>query len=306
MDGKEMQLKTRFAPTPSGLLHKGNLFSLILTWLVARKNQGTILLRIDDIDRQRVRKEYLTDIFEVINWLGIDYDEGPSGVDDFERNFSQLKRLELYHQAISHLESQPNVTFRCQCSRSQILKMAEDGNYPGTCLNKTIMDNIDTSLRIVTPSPLSIKFEDAIRDAIKIKVSERMRHFILRKKDGAPSYQLSSVIDDQYFGINTIVRGDDLIYSSAAQLFLSRYLKTNTLADATFYHHPLVTNGSSKLSKSQGDSHLVGANRNAHGREQLIKEFCLWMGYTEEVGTLKELFSQFEFVHLKQLRQTTD
>ncbi len=305
MDGEKKQLKTRFAPTPSGYLHKGNLFSFVLTWLLARKSHGSILLRIDDIDHQRVREDYLADIFNIIDWLGLDYDEGPFGVGDFEKNFSQLTRLDLYEEALANLEDQPDLTFYCECSRSQIIKISSDGNYPGTCVPKRLGPDRQHSLRIVTPDEASVEFKDTIRGNIKIDISKNMRHFILRKKDGYPSYQLTSVVDDQNFGINTIVRGGDLLDSSVAQMFLANFLNNSSLRQANFYHHPLLTKGTTKLSKSQGDSYLSVDERSPKNLERLIKDFCYWMHYRIQVTTLKELYDLFEMVHLKQLRQTS-
>ena len=104
--------KTRLAPTPSGYLHRGNLFSFALTWLLARKDGLQILLRIDDMDRARFRPEYLEDIFRSLDSLGINYDEGPSGPDDFHSRWSQMHRRELYDYALSQMR-QDQLLFAC-------------------------------------------------------------------------------------------------------------------------------------------------------------------------------------------------
>lgn len=304
MDGKEKQLKTRFAPTPSGFLHKGNLFSFILTWLIARKCEGSILLRIDDIDHQRIRDHYLADIFSNLEWLGLEYDEGPAGIEDFKKNFSQKTRMDLYHEAIKDIEDQRGITFNCECSRSQIAMISPNGNYPGTCVTKNL-GATQNALRIITSEQADIKFEDSIQGQVNINISDRMNHFVLRKKDGSPSYQLTSVIDDNYFNVNTIVRGNDLLYSSGAQIYLAKHLRKSTIPTTNFYHHPLISNGQSKLSKSQGDSYSDAASRSPKRREKLFRDFGEWIGLTTEIATLQDLLGQFNMAHLKQLRQTT-
>ena len=97
------QFKTRIAPTPSGLLHEGNGTSFILTYALARAHQGQVVLRIDDLDAERMRLEYLDDIFRTLDWLGIDWDEGPSSVADFQLNWSQHHRLDLYQNILEKL-----------------------------------------------------------------------------------------------------------------------------------------------------------------------------------------------------------
>ena len=95
-----MTLRTRIAPTPSGFLHAGNGISFILTYVIARAFEGQILLRIDDLDAERMRPEYVEDIFKTLDWLGLEYDEGPTSPDDFYQNFSQHKRLDIYNHLI--------------------------------------------------------------------------------------------------------------------------------------------------------------------------------------------------------------
>ncbi|MEQ8535610.1 MAG: glutamate--tRNA ligase family protein, partial [Imperialibacter sp.] len=95
---------TRFAPTPSGFLHIGNIYSFLITWLLARKNNGQILLRIDDLDQERVRPEYVENIFRTLEWFGLDWDLGPSSVEQFEKEYSQLRRMEWYEAALQKLE----------------------------------------------------------------------------------------------------------------------------------------------------------------------------------------------------------
>ena len=299
MDGKEKQLRTRFTPTPSGYLHQGNLFSFILTWLIARKSKGAILLRIDDIDQSRVREQYIADIFKALNWLGLDYDEGPSGVEDFLKNFSQLTRLERYQQALSK-DRLSKKSFYCKCSRKAILTLSKDGGYPGTCMSANVVSN-DSALRIITDEQ-SLVIKNLIDKDSSRPLPSNMRHFVIRKKDGFPSYQLTSVIDDDFYQINTIVRGADLLDSSYAQLYLSRLIGLGHFDQTKFLHHPLIKNNDIKLSKSQGN--MFVPSKTADSRERLFIDFSKWIGFQEKASTLDDLLALFEVDHLKQLRQT--
>src|SRR5579872_4577988 len=112
--------KTRIAPTPSGFLHVGNILSFSLTAAMARDNGASILLRIDDLDRERANPEYVEDIFETLHFLDIPWDEGPAAATDFERHYSQLYRMALYEKALARLKA-ANAVFACACSRAQLL-----------------------------------------------------------------------------------------------------------------------------------------------------------------------------------------
>ncbi|MEL7147328.1 MAG: glutamate--tRNA ligase family protein [Bacteroidota bacterium] len=146
-------LRTRLAPTPSGLLHPGNGLSFIITWAIARSQGGKIVLRIDDLDKERYRPNYVADIFRTLEWLGIDYDEGPTSVADFEQNWSQHQRLDHYHQALIQLKEADHL-FPCQWSRKQIQALSTDGRYPYHQRPQDLSFNDpQTAWRVVAPHP---------------------------------------------------------------------------------------------------------------------------------------------------------
>ena len=307
MDGKKDQIKTRIAPTPSGYLHKGNLFSFILTWLIARKNKGTILLRIDDLDHERARRSYIENIFRTLDWLEIDYDSGPNSIDDFTSNYSQIKRLDLYHESLRKIKSNPDLVFSCSCSRKQIAEVSENGLYPGTCINKKLVEAPGLAVRVNTTGDTVVRFQDQIMGNREINVHDTMPYFVVQKKDGIPAYQVASITDDSYFGVNAVIRGSDLLYSTAAQLFLSETINQSTFPGSLFFHHPLVTENSQKMSKSQGAAPaFTGDNYNDRQRVKFFHEFCQWMGYSIGLDTLSELLTYFQMDHLKQLRRASD
>src|SRR5580692_4653347 len=127
--------KTRIAPTPSGFLHLGNVLSFAITAAIATKTGAKILLRIDDLDRDRVNKQYVQDIFDTLNFLEIPWDEGPRNYNEYESEYSQLHRMELYQAALQQLKNSGQV-FACTCSRADVRRNNADDIYPGTCRNK--------------------------------------------------------------------------------------------------------------------------------------------------------------------------
>lgn len=240
--------KTRLAPTPSGYLHLGNVLSFAITAYLAEKNNAKILLRIDDIDRARVRPEYVQDIFDTLNYLAIPWHEGPKDAADFEQNYSQVHRMHLYNYALDQLKSNDKI-YACSCSRSNM----ETCN----CLSKNIpLDAKDVCWRLITDKQADIYVKD-ISGVVNegFILPDEVRNFIVRKKDGFPAYQLTSVVDDLFYAVNLVVRGQDLWPSTLAQGALAAALGSEDFASIGFYHHPLI-NGvdGQKLSKSAGST----------------------------------------------------
>jgi glutamyl/glutaminyl-tRNA synthetase len=240
--------KTRIAPTPSGYLHLGNVLSFALTAALARKAGAKILLRIDDLDQQRVSLDYVQDIFDTLNFLSIPWDEGPRDVEDYKANWSQLHRMGLYKYALDQLEDQREL-FACQCSRSQL----QVSGYPGACRNRSIpLDTPNIAWRLYTDEK-ELVIKTLNTGIIKAKLPDTMKDFVVKKKDDHPAYQLASVIDDIHFGIDLVVRGEDLYPSTIAQHYLADVLGVPDFQNITFHHHALLMeDGDKKLSKSAG------------------------------------------------------
>jgi glutamyl/glutaminyl-tRNA synthetase len=263
--------KTRFAPTPSGFLHAGNAISFIVTYTLARHFGGKILLRIDDLDTDRMRIDCIEDIFRTLDWLGLDYDEGASGVEDFQKNYSQHTRLDLYFDALKKIAnlSTPSVPidsgfrsrsilYACRCSRKDIREQSLDGLYPKICLDKNIpFDETEVTWRMNVPHNTMVKFKEFQQAEQDIALAKTVGDFVVRQKNGRPAYQLASVVDDDYFGVNFIVRGEDLLSSTASQVFVSQHITHSNFLKNTFLHHPLLTDSEGeKLSKSKGAGSL--------------------------------------------------
>jgi glutamyl-tRNA synthetase len=273
-------IKSRIAPTPSGFLHIGNAFSFVLTWLITRKNNGILQLRIDDIDTTRARNEYIGDIFSQLEWLGIDYDEGATSTTDFLKNYSQIHHLSRYNALINELWAK-KMLYPCDCSRKQIALNSDNGQYARTCFEKSVTDFIsfhNHNLRLITPSSFT-EIND-INGKIKVNLYDTMRDFVVRRKAekqgdiGLPAYQIVSLSDDITNGINWIVRGEDLLHSTAAQIFLAQSLGLITFKDVIFYHHPIV--------RSQGLT-----------SQAIYRIFSEWLALPP-CETLTELLQHFE------------
>lgn len=260
---------TRIAPTPSGYLHLGNAFSFLLTQKLAQRHSGKILLRIDDSDSERKRPEYIRDIFDSLNLLNIEWQEGPRNAADFEKNWSQRNRLSLYEKAIGKLIAEKKV-FACSCSRKQLQE--NGGRYPGTCAHKNIpLDTPDTALRVHVPDEAIVFFHDEHLGEQEINLGETTGSFIIRRRDGIPAYQLISLVDDIYFGVDYIVRGTDLLHSTASQLFLAGKIGKNNFSKTQFYHHLLLPDEhGQKLSKSEGALSLKAMREAGQTREDIL------------------------------------
>ena len=256
-----MAMRTRIAPTPSGFLHLGNIYSFRLTSMLARERGASVLLRIDDLDRDRVEERYVRDIFETLGFLGITYAEGPGDYDQYVHAWSQIHRMSMYRAALDGLRVSAPV-FACTCSRTEIARASADGGYPGTCRDKGLsLDTEGVSWRLRT--------DDGVEAVGGLDAT--VRDFIIRKKDGMPAYQLTSLIDDLYFAIDLIVRGEDLRASTEAQIFLSHFVPGGeAFRRATIIHHPLLPDSEGrKLSKSAGDTSINWLRGQGYSAEEI-------------------------------------
>ena len=249
-----MNFASRIAPTPSGFLHIGNVYSFLLTRAVVRKHDGKLLLRIDDLDSVRVQHAYVNDIFETLQFMGIHYDAGPKNATDFFDNYSQQLRLLQYDKLLLQLIN-TGLVYACTCSRKAYATSSISGD---PCLHKKLsLDTPNAAWRIHTPPNSLIQFDDEYLGPVGLDLHKSMPDFIIKRKDGIPSYQVASLCDDISYNINFIVRGHDLLTSSAAQLYLARLIDNPLFLNTTFYHHPLIKNNNDKkLSKSAGSQSI--------------------------------------------------
>ena len=298
-------LYTRFAPTPSGFLHMGNGISFITTWAIARAFNGKILLRIDDLDADRMRPEYVEDIFMTLDWLGLDYNSGPTSSVDFNKNYSQHRRLDLYFEGLKRLQ-ETGLLYECNCSRRDIQQNSINGLYPNTCRNNSVkpsqIHQKDTAWRVKVEKDTFVDFNEWHNEINPIRLDAEMGDFIVLQKNGLPAYQLASLMDDAYFNINFIVRGQDLLHSTAAQMHLAQTMRNESFPKTTFFHHSLVKNTEGgKLSKSKNAEALSEWRKNNLSSLPLFKKAAEWLNLDFELIEKKE-----DLINLIQQNYTFD
>ena len=226
---------TRIAPTPSGYLHIGNVYSFLITWLIARQRQGTLSLRIDDLDELRLKTPYVEDIFETLQFMQIDYDAGPKNIEAFFACHSQQFRLNNYHRLLSKLTA-TGLVYACTCSRKTLQALSNEGRYHEECRQKKLpLDTPGAAWRLHVPAGTIINFTDEYKGAQVIDLAATMGDFIIKRKDGIPAYQVASLADDNFYHVNFIVRGDDLLISTAAQLYLASIANDRAFAQTHFF-----------------------------------------------------------------------
>lgn len=288
-----MKIKTRFAPSPTGYLHVGGARTALYSWLYARHFGGEFVLRIEDTDLERSTQEAIDAIMDGMNWLDLGWDEGP---------YYQTKRFDRYNEVIDQMLKE-GTAYRCYCSKERLAKLREEQiannekpRYDGCCLHNQDKHSPDEPhvVRFKNPKEGSVVFNDAIRGPIEIANSE-LDDLIIRRTDGAPTYNFCVVIDDWDMEITHVIRGEDHINNTPRQINILKALG----APVPEYAHVSMILGDDgqKLSKRHGavsvmqyrdDGYLPDALLNylvrlgwAHGdqeifsRDEMIKYFTL-------------------------------
>jgi len=276
------------APTPSGYLHLGNAVNFVLTWVLTRRAGGTLHLRIDDLDRQRLRPAYLDNIFRTIEWLGLDYDHGPTGPDDFERHYSQRHHLSEYQHLLDELRHVPGLLYACRCSRTDIQRAGGRHDDAGCQAHALPLDAPETAWRAHVPAEIVVTFPDLWQPEPAVPLATEMGDFVVRKKDGAAAYQIASIVDDVRLGTTLIVRGLDLLPSTAAQLWLAAQAASAApFQQVQFAHHALLPGpDGAKLSKSTQASTQRGIIEEARSPQVVYAVAAQLLGLPAEVGEL--------------------
>ncbi len=263
--------RTRLAPTPSGFLHAGNAVNLVIAHTLARAAGARLRLRIDDLDAERVRPAYVADVFRSLRWLGITWDDGPVSPEEHAADFSQLLRLPRYHALIARLRAclsgrrAGGHLYACTCSRSRLARAActcRSAGHP--------FDAPDTAWRLHVPQGTIIHVPVLAGAPVTVDLAEAMGDPVLRQRNGRPAYQIASLADDLDHGTTFIVRGADLLASTACQLHLAQLLGEEAFLHVAFLHHPLerAADGT-KLAKSAGSTSLHAMRAAGHGPEAL-------------------------------------
>ncbi|HXD73369.1 MAG TPA: glutamate--tRNA ligase family protein [Vicinamibacterales bacterium] len=248
---------TRFAPAPTGFLHLGHVLNAIEVWKAARESGsgGRVLLRIENHDRQRSRRDYEAAILEDLDWLGFDAD-GPA--------VRQSERGGIYQAALDSLRAR-GLVYACSCSRTDF-----DGQrYPGTCATKHLEDEPGLSLR-VRLAPAIERFDDLRLGPQAQQPSAQCGDLVVRDRDGNWTYQFACTVDDWKQNVNLVVRGADLLDSTGRQIQLARLLGRSE--PPRFLHHELIMKSpSQKLSKSDGDTGVRDLRAKGWTREDVLR-----------------------------------
>jgi glutamyl-Q tRNA(Asp) synthetase len=245
--------RTRFAPSPTGWLHLGHVVNALYTWGVAGALGGTVLLRIEDHDRERSRPEYERGILEDLAWLGFAGDAAGSATT--ERVPRQSEREAAYTQALRSLEGR-GLVYACVCSRKQIERFATDAarelKYPGTCRERRLPLGPGAGLRVRFEPGVEC-FQDALMGAHAQDPAAQTGDLLIRDRLGGWTYQFVATVDDSEQHVDLVIRGADLLASTGRQIRLARLL--GRPEPPLFLHHPLLYAPTGvKLSKANRDT----------------------------------------------------
>jgi glutamyl/glutaminyl-tRNA synthetase len=235
----------RLAPSPTGYLHLGHARTFWVAQERARANGGTLILRNEDLDSTRFKMEFVVEMLEDLRWFGLEWSEGPDRGGQFAP-YNQSERMEFYRAALKKLRA-GNFIYPCNCSRKDIREAAraphahEDDEpvYPGTCRDnsKLKIENSKFAWRFRVPDGETISFRDGNRGGQKFVAGKDFGDFVVWRGDDVPAYQLACVVDDAAMRITEVVRGADLLVSTARQILLYRALG---LAPPDFFHCELM------------------------------------------------------------------
>ena len=296
MDGR--RVVGRFAPSPSGRMHLGNVFAALMAWCGVRSCGGRLLLRMEDLDTERCSDLHAAQLREDLRWLGLDWDEETP---------QQSLRTEIYEAQLAKLEAQ-GVIYPCWCTRGMLKAAsaphASDGRviYPGTCRNLTpeerAMRPRKAALRLLVPDAV-YAVEDGVQGHYEENLARDCGDFPVRRADGVFAYQLAVVVDDGLCGINQVVRGADLLSSTPRQLYLQKLLG---FPAPEYYHVPLLIGPDGRrLSKRDRDLDL-GVLQQRMTASQLIGMLAHAAGLTETAAPISaaELAGIFDWRRVRQ------
>lgn len=284
----------RFAPTPSGRMHLGNVFAALIAWLSVRSRDGEMVLRMEDLDTQRTSPEFAQTLREDLQWLGLTYDR---------ETLPQSKRSDVYDKYFEILREK-GLIYPCYCTRSQLHSVnaphLSDGTYvyTGTCRNlQTPPPNRTPSWRVLVPDRLWT-LEDKVQGHYELNLATQCGDMVMRRADGVYVYQLAVTVDDGEAGVTEVVRGMDLLSSAPRQMYLQELFG---FPHPEYGHVPmLLAPDGRRLSKRDQDLDL-GELRKRVTPEQLIGTLAFASGLIDQKQSVsaKELASHFQWNKLK-------
>ena len=301
MDKDTQQTVTgRFAPSPTGRMHFGNIFAAVLSWLSAHSRHGRWVLRIEDLDPQRSRYEYARQIEDDLAWLGIDADEGGTSDRGPHGPYSQSRRGEFYERTLRRLE-ELGLVYGCTCTRADIMATQaphmSDGRvvYSGKCRPAACPpfgSSPGAGARRLYVPDRDITFTDGICGTQHVNRARHCGDFVLRRADGAWAYQLAVVADDAAMGITEVMRGRDLLLSAAQQIYLFGLLG---LKAPEYVHIPLVCNAAGQRLSKRDSSESMQALRRRYTPQAILGRvgYCAGLLDSNEECSLCDLLKVY-------------
>ena len=285
-----MTVRTRFAPSPTGYLHVGGARTALFSYLFARRHGGRFILRIEDTDLERSTAESVNAILEGMAWLGLDYDEGP---------FYQTQRFDRYNAVIDDLLAK-GLAYRCDCPKERLDTLREEQmaaklkpRYDGRCRDRAVDPAQPHVIRFRNPDSGIVVVDDLIRGRMTFDNAE-LDDLIIRRTDGAPTYNLSVVVDDADMGITHVIRGDDHINNTPRQINILRALGREV---PRYAHVPMILGeDGARLSKRHGAVSVVAYRDQGYLPEALLNYLVRlgWSHGDQEIFSLDEMVALFD------------
>jgi len=283
-------LRVRFAPSPTGYLHIGGARTALFNYLLARKEGGAFILRIEDTDVARSTQESVDAILQAMDWLGLSYDEGP---------YYQSDRFDLYRQKVEQLLAEGKA-FRCYCTAEELeakreaaLKSGGKPKYDGTCRNRTDQPaDRPFVVRFRSPQAGETAFKDRIKGTISFQ-NEELDDVIIQRSDGTPTYNFVVVVDDAEMGINLVIRGDDHINNTPRQILMYQALGYPV---PEFAHVPMILGADkTRLSKRHGATSVMAYREMGFLPEAMVNYLVRlgWSHGDQEIFSMEELIEKF-------------
>ena len=288
----------RYAPSPTGRFHLGNARTALLSWLAIRAVGGRYILRVEDLDPARSRREHEREQLADLRWLGLDWDEGPD-VGGPHAPYRQSERSELYAAALARLD-----VFACTCTRKELREatLAPHGAepiYPGTCRDGPSHPERPAALRWRVPGQV-VTVDDALVGPLTQDMATEVGDVLLRRSDGAWAYQLAVVVDDAAMGVTDVMRGADLLTSTPRQVCLQRALGLPT---PRYAHVPLVVGpDGDKLGKRSGAPDLMALRVGGADPERVVAALAASAGLLHPRTTrvaAGQLVADFDLARLR-------
>ena len=301
--GGAVQIRTRFAPAPSGSIHVGNARTGLFSWAHARHHGGAFVLRIEDTDASRVTEEAVHGVMEALRWLGIDWDEGPD-VGGPHDPYRQSQRMDVYRGTVAQLLDQGDA-YRCYCTEEELkqrreaaLRRGEPSGYDGKCRDPEVRAAFEAEGRAAAIRFRMPDREHVLHDLVKGEIRwapGHLRDFVLMRSDGTPVFLLAVAVDDMLMGVTHVIRGDDLLESGPRNAAVIEALGGTPPAYA---HVPQVHGSDGKpLSKRHGSTSVEAFREQGILPEALMNYLAL-LGWSKDAETTflskQELIEAFE------------